>query len=110
MVRKHKLLPHAIEAFTITAIKRELYLEEIQLGLIRQASKANDNSSDNSLQTIQSRKGEIKGRTHNQNTYISAIFNNDITFGIGPAGTGKNLAVACAIDHFEREMVKTELS
>lgn len=105
--QKAQIAAHAIESFAITAIKRELYLEEIQLGLIEQASKANDNSSESSLQTIQSRKGEIKGRTHNQNTYISAIFDNDIIFGIGPAGTGKTyLAVACAIDHFEREMVK----
>jgi phosphate starvation-inducible protein PhoH len=31
---------------------------------------------------------------------------HDITFGIGPAGTGKTyLAVACAVDAFERELV-----
>lgn len=45
----------------------------------------------------------IKSRTSNQAQYISNIFNHDITFGIGPAGTGKTyLAIAAAIDLLER--------
>jgi phosphate starvation-inducible PhoH-like protein len=39
--------------------------------------------------------------------YIRQIREHDITFGIGPAGTGKTyLAVACAVDAFERDAVK----
>ena len=42
-----------------------------------------------------------------QNHYLSAIQNHDITFGIGPAGTGKTyLAVASAVDAMERDAVK----
>lgn len=98
---------HAIERFAITATKNEISLDEIQLGLVEHADEIENSKNDNSLRTLISRRGEIKGRTNNQNYYIEAIQNNDITFGIGPAGTGKTyLAVACAVDSFEREMVK----
>lgn len=51
--------------------------------------------------------GGIKGRTKNQLEYLQRIFNNDVNFGIGPAGTGKTfLAVACAIDALEKDLVK----
>ncbi len=93
-----------LEHFAKIARKREILLEDIQLGLIEESQPAANASSTHSLH---SRKGEIKGRTHNQTSYIQAIINNDVTFGIGPAGTGKTyLAVACAVDHFDREMVK----
>jgi len=40
-------------------------------------------------------------------TYLKHIHDHDITFGIGPAGTGKTyLAVACAVDALERDTVK----
>ena len=43
-------------------------------------------------------KGLIKPRTQGQSNYLNAIENNDISFGIGPAGTGKTyLAVAMAV-------------
>jgi phosphate starvation-inducible PhoH-like protein len=42
-------------------------------------------------------------RTVNQAAYVSSIFNNPVTFGIGPAGTGKTfLAVAAAVQMFNR--------
>ena len=41
---------------------------------------------------------EIRPRTHGQRTYVEAIERNTLTFGIGPAGTGKTfLAVVMAI-------------
>lgn len=50
--------------------------------------------------------GVIKGRTPNQKTYLQNIINNDVIFGIGPAGTGKTfLAVACAIQAIEKQTV-----
>lgn len=98
---------HAIEKFAITAAKDEISLDEIQLGLVEHADEIEKSKNDSNLRVLISRRGEIKGRTNNQNYYIEAIQNNDITFGIGPAGTGKTyLAVACAVDSFEREMVK----
>lgn len=50
---------------------------------------------------------EIKTRTENQFNYINSIRNNDLSFGIGPAGTGKTyLAVAAAIESLQRGEVK----
>ena len=56
---------------------------------------------------LMTRRGDVKARTLNQATYLDNIANNDITFGIGPAGTGKTyLAVACAVDALERNAVQ----
>ncbi|WP_439859806.1 PhoH family protein [Pseudomonas sp. MBLB4136] len=57
--------------------------------------------------TLRTRKGSIRPRGANQQRYVKAILDNDINFGIGPAGTGKTyLAVACAVDALEREQVR----
>jgi phosphate starvation-inducible PhoH-like protein len=96
-----------IEQFAITALKREIDLDEVQLNLVEKKNILECGINDVSKHQLISRRGEIKGRTFNQNTYINEIIDNDITFGIGPAGTGKTyLGVACAVDHFERELVK----
>lgn len=50
---------------------------------------------------------EIRAKTVGQHRYVQAVRENDITFSIGPAGTGKTyLAVAMAIDYLKREQVK----
>ncbi len=41
---------------------------------------------------IKTKRGVIKPRTPNQAQYIANILDHDITFGVGPAGTGKNLS------------------
>lgn len=61
----------------------------------------------NSLIAIETKHGMIKPRTENQAQYIYNIFNHDITFGIGPAGTGKTyLAIVAAVDLLERKKNK----
>ncbi|MEI8641927.1 PhoH family protein [Pseudoalteromonas sp. Hal099] len=46
---------------------------------------------------LKPRRGVIKPRNDNQGLYVANILHHDITFGIGPAGTGKTyLAVAAA--------------
>jgi phosphate starvation-inducible PhoH-like protein len=56
---------------------------------------------------IRTRKGELQGRTPNQQEYLRNILTHDISFGIGPAGTGKTyLAVGCAVDALERDKVQ----
>ena len=56
---------------------------------------------------LRTRRADLTGRTLNQQVYLSNIQSHDITFGIGPAGTGKTfLAVACAIDALERSSVQ----
>lgn len=57
--------------------------------------------------TIKTKSGTVKPRTPNQAQYIAHILDHDITFGIGPAGTGKTyLAVAAAVDALERQEVR----
>jgi phosphate starvation-inducible PhoH-like protein len=56
---------------------------------------------------LHTRKSDLRGRTPTQHAYLKAILSHDITFGIGPAGTGKTyLAVACAVDALERDQIK----
>ena len=57
--------------------------------------------------TLHTRHNDLRGRTPNQVLYLEHILSHDITFGIGPAGTGKTfLAVACAVDALERSSVQ----
>jgi phosphate starvation-inducible PhoH-like protein len=56
---------------------------------------------------LRTRKHDLRGRTPTQRAYLQAIQSNDISFGLGPAGTGKTfLAVACAVDALERDLVQ----
>ena len=56
---------------------------------------------------LQTRKGRINPRGANQKRYVQRILNSDISFGVGPAGTGKTyLAVAAAVDLLERNEIQ----
>jgi phosphate starvation-inducible PhoH-like protein len=56
---------------------------------------------------IQTRKKSVKPRGGNQIRYVDAIRTHDVSFGIGPAGTGKTyLAVACAVEALEQERIR----
>ena len=56
---------------------------------------------------IKTRRGFVKGRGANQVRYLHAIRTHDLSFGVGPAGTGKTyLAVACAVEALEQEKVQ----
>ena len=57
--------------------------------------------------TIRTKRGIIKGRSRNQRLYLKNIQENDVSFGIGPAGTGKTyLAVACAVAALETDRAR----
>ena len=57
--------------------------------------------------TIKTKRGVVKPRNGNQQTYVQNIITSDISFGVGVAGTGKTyLAVACAVDALERQEVR----
>jgi len=89
-----------------------LSVDEIQLGLIellnapvRRISRGVAGPIDGPQ--LITRKTELHGRTPRQVAYLKAIQEHDITFGIGPAGTGKTyLAVASAVDALERDLVE----
>jgi len=56
---------------------------------------------------LRTRRSDLAGRTPRQHEYLRHIMAHDITFGLGPAGTGKTyLAVACAVDALERSSVQ----
>jgi phosphate starvation-inducible PhoH-like protein len=88
--------------------KHDITLERLQLGLIEAMKwRAEPQPASDFVPLLMTRKAEIRGRTPRQNGYLQAIQEHDITFGIGPAGTGKTyLAVACAVDALQRESVR----
>ncbi len=92
------------------AAEKPLSVDDIQLGLVeitsqkRAPARASEGDDGPALHT---RRADLHGRTPNQVAYLKDILGHDITFGIGPAGTGKTyLAVACAVDALERDAVK----
>jgi phosphate starvation-inducible PhoH-like protein len=57
--------------------------------------------------SIKTKRGFVKPRNPNQSKYVNNVLTHDITFGVGPAGTGKTyLAVACAVDALERQEIR----
>ena len=84
--------------------KKPIPAEQVQLML--SGDTALPAGGDDAL-AMQTRRGEVRGRTPNQARYLENMATHDITFGIGPAGTGKTyLAVACAVDALERSAVQ----
>ena len=78
--------------------------EQVQLML---AGDAPMGESPDGAMMLQTRRSNLQARTPNQSVYLHNIAHHDITFGIGPAGTGKTyLAVACAVDALERSAVQ----
>jgi len=62
---------------------------------------------DQATEVVNIRRGVIKGRGSHQREYLSQLNKFDVTFGIGPAGTGKTyLAVAAAVQALEQEKVQ----
>jgi phosphate starvation-inducible PhoH-like protein len=76
----------------------------VQLANEEQLDKVKDFNADYICLTARGK--QIKSKTHGQKIYVDAIKNNDIVFGIGPAGTGKTfLAVAMAVTAFRNKVV-----
>ncbi len=101
---------------------RGLTVEQIRLGLVELARTGNAPSvksakgessvyddPENAPNNIgfHTKRPDLRPRTDHQAQYIKQMQTYDITFGVGPAGTGKTfLAVACAVDALERDQVK----
>ena len=89
---------------------RPIGAEEVELAILESMSEAparvDGEPVDIDLK-LRTRRADLAGRTPNQVAYLRNILGHDVTFGIGPAGTGKTyLAVACAVDALERDAVK----
>ena len=88
--------------------RKPLDIDDIQLALVEVAHKPHlPSTNDSDLPVLMTRRIGLHGRTPRQNIYIRQMQEYDITFGIGPAGTGKTyLAVAGAVDALERDLAK----
>ena len=74
------------------------------------AKKDLDLDSENNEISIKVKKLTISPKCKSQELYIKGIFDNDLSFGVGSAGTGKTyLAVACAIYYLEKDLVKKNI-
>ncbi len=81
-------------------------IPEEQVQLMLAGDTALSTAPDGALM-LATRRADLRARTTNQGAYLENIATHDITFGIGPAGTGKTyLAVACAVDALERSAVQ----
>ncbi len=99
--------------------QHHLSLEQIQLGLIEVLNRQHYPVDVKSITTeaedarqlpgppqLMTRRSNLYGRTPRQSQYLQQIQEHDITFAVGPAGTGKTyLAVASAVDALERGLV-----
>ncbi|MGE8691160.1 MAG: PhoH family protein [Achromobacter sp.] len=118
-----ELAARVLRRFHEQAVHRALSVDDIQLGLVeigvgRQEEElkedlsqemdplpALDDESDGIA--LRTKRSDLRPRTPRQRDYLNNILKHDITFGVGPAGTGKTwLAVACAIDAMERDTVQ----
>ena len=89
------------------AASRELTSEDVQLHLVETMVGQPGEIGKLEAPVLLTRRGDLRGRTPRQVEYLNNIQARDITFGIGPAGTGKTyLAVACAVDALQRDKVK----
>ncbi len=89
---------------TITA--QMLHLAIVDAGALEAAPSKIDAKYDEMV-TIKTKRGIIKPRNENQQSYVQNVITNDISFGVGVAGTGKTyLAVACAVDALERQEIR----
>ncbi|ASF15393.1 PhoH family protein [Shewanella xiamenensis] len=96
-----------IETQTVKGSTPDLDPEQVHLAIQEAIALEQDDSGDDKALFIKTRRGVIKPRNPNQSTYVANIVRHDITFGIGPAGTGKTyLAVAAAVDALERQEVR----
>ena len=88
---------YEIAARPIDAVKVQLML----------AGDASMSEAEDGSMTLHTRRSDLRASTPTQSIYLDNIASHDITFGIGPAGTGKTyLAVACAVDALERSTVQ----
>jgi phosphate starvation-inducible protein PhoH and related proteins len=81
--------------------------QAVQLAILQAGGGASAAAADEDRLVLHTRRADLAGRTPNQERYLRDILAHDLTFGIGPAGTGKTfLAVACAVDALERNTVQ----
>lgn len=95
----------------VEALLRRLYAtakngidaEDVHFALAEVKSNGDARAEEGDLEdpklTVHTRKAMVRGENRRQREYIRNILTHTVTFGVGPAGTGKTyLAVACAVN------------
>jgi phosphate starvation-inducible PhoH-like protein len=96
----------ALEGVSLNSETIHLNLQQAGIESLQDLSPTSSVGADQ-VTLIRTKKATIKPRGENQQGYVNAVMNNDINFGIGPAGTGKTyLAVACAVQALVNEEVQ----
>lgn len=103
-----KALYKSTEQETLTAAAVQLYLAEVNVGQeTAEAAEEDEEEYDTDNWSVKTRKGAVRGRSKHQKAYLRQIRQNDLTLGVGPAGTGKTyLAVACAVNALNNDEVE----
>ena len=95
-----KRLYSATEEESLTAGTVHLYLQRSGVDELLDSEDLRESE-------IRTRRSRIRTRGAHQHHYVANITGRDVSFGIGPAGTGKTyLAVACAVEALESERVR----
>ncbi|MGH8262285.1 MAG: PhoH family protein [Steroidobacterales bacterium] len=83
-----------------------LSADEVHL-VLQEAKSANGTSEAGDAIRVQTQRGGIRARGANQREYLDNIRKLDLSFGVGPAGTGKTfLAIACAVEALQADRVR----
>jgi phosphate starvation-inducible protein PhoH and related proteins len=90
-----------------TRAARPIGEQALQMAIAQTVGRSDEAADDPDAIVLRTRRTDLEGRTPNQRQYLRHILGHDMSFGIGPAGTGKTfLAVACAVDALERTQVQ----
>jgi phosphate starvation-inducible protein PhoH and related proteins len=90
-----------------TRAARPIGEQALQMAIADTLGRSDETAADPDAVVLRTRRTDLEGRTPNQRQYLRHILGHDMSFGIGPAGTGKTfLAVACAVDALERTQVQ----
>ena len=94
------------ELFDLTK-SEEVTPERVHLALAERDSGQLSADADQNEQVVRVPRGGIRARGNHQRDYLAHIRAKDLTFGIGPAGTGKTyLAVACAVEALQSDKIR----
>ncbi len=96
------------QLYDMTHQRSEIESAHVHMALQeQQASLDSKQGQGKQVRVVTTKRGVIRPRGPNQGAYLNAIRDHDVSFGIGPAGTGKTyLAVACAVEALERQEVR----
>ena len=95
---------------TIDQCELDLYFQQVEDEKIKQAENKKSNEGMNKKEDyleIKTQKRLVVARSINQNHFINSMFDKELVFGIGPAGTGKTyLAIAVGVSLFSQGLVE----